>query len=68
MHLQRTLAAHDWKTFARYYNGPLYETNRYDERLKYWYDTYKGALPNIDVRMAQAELTYLGFMPGRSMG
>lgn len=30
----------DWPTFARYYNGPSYAENHYDEKLQTAYDTH----------------------------
>ena len=30
----------DWKTFARLYNGPAYEQNRYDEKLSRAYSSF----------------------------
>lgn len=32
----------DWATFARYYNGPAYAENRYDEKLLSAYQKYAG--------------------------
>ncbi|NGN96216.1 N-acetylmuramidase family protein [Grimontia sp. S25] len=32
--LHEAIKALDWATFARYYNGPAYAENRYDEKLK----------------------------------
>jgi hypothetical protein len=62
--IANTLAAHDWKNFARIYNGPNYAINNYDEHLRSWYAKFAtGALPDINVRTAQAYLMYLGFHP-----
>ena len=33
VHLDDELQRHDWRAFARGYNGPLYERNQYDTRL-----------------------------------
>lgn len=62
--IANTLAAHDWKNFARVYNGPNYAINNYDEHLRSWYAKFAtGAIPDINVRAAQAYLMYLGFQP-----
>jgi hypothetical protein len=58
------LASHDWKNFARGYNGINYSINHYDEHLRTWYAKFAaGALPDINVRAAQTYLMYLGFHP-----
>ncbi len=63
--LDRALRAHDWAAFARGYNGPSYQMNSYDTRLAAAYGKYRsGPLPDLQVRAAQAYLTYLGFAPG----
>jgi len=64
-HLNLSLEAHDWTSFARGYNGPNYVINRYDVRLNGEYQKHlTGVLPDLDVRAAQLYLTYLGFHPG----
>ena len=64
-HLNLSLQAHDWTSFARGYNGPNYVINRYDVRLNGEYQKHlTGVLPDLDVRAAQLYLTYLGFHPG----
>jgi hypothetical protein len=63
-HSAAALAAHDWKTFARIYNGPNYAINHYDIHLSSWYAKLNnGALPDLHVRAAQVYLLYLGFEP-----
>ncbi len=63
--LGAALQAHNWKSFARGYNGPNYAINRYDARLDEEYKKYSaGAVPDITVRAAQLYLRYLGFDPG----
>jgi N-acetylmuramidase/Putative peptidoglycan binding domain len=63
--LQSSLRSHDWATFARHYNGPNYETNKYDLRLNDQYQKFaSGKLPDLNVRAAQLYLTYHGFKPG----
>lgn len=62
---RRALIAHDWATFARWYNGPGYQRNRYDVRLAEQYLRYsQGALPDLSVRAAQLCLSYNGHNPG----
>jgi hypothetical protein len=64
-HLDLSLQAHDWTSFARRYNGPNYVINRYDVRLNGEFQKYvAGGLPDLNVRTAQLYLTYLGFHPG----
>lgn len=35
------LRAKDWATFARYYNGPSYSQNKYDQKLKIAYERFR---------------------------
>jgi hypothetical protein len=42
--LRNLLAARDWTTFARAYNGPGYKKNKYDEKLRVGYDNAKALL------------------------
>lgn len=39
--LYNSLKSHSWSTFARYYNGPGYKSNKYDIKLKEAYDYFK---------------------------
>ena len=58
------MSTHDWKTFARIYNGPNYAKNNYDSTIRTWYDKFNsGASPDLRVRSAQVYLMYLGFDP-----
>jgi len=67
--LHVALQSHDWKRFARGYNGPKYAVNQYDVRLGGEFQKYSTAgLPDLDVRAAQLYLVYLGFDPGRIDG
>jgi len=62
--LVRFLAAHDWTSFARGYNGPNFAANRYDVQLRGFYAKYSvGAFPDLVVRAAQLYLTFKGFDP-----
>jgi len=62
--LSKPLAAHDWASFARGYNGPSYAKNQYDTLLGRHYQMFAaGPLPDIRVRQAQALLTFLGIDP-----
>lgn len=64
-HIDTALAAHDWKQFARIYNGAGYAANHYDEVLRGWYEKFaSGALPDLHIRTAQLYLMYLAFAPG----
>ncbi|NVD06504.1 N-acetylmuramidase family protein [Vibrio sp. JPW-9-11-11] len=40
--LHDAIKALDWATFARYYNGPAYAENRYDEKLLAAYEKFCG--------------------------
>jgi N-acetylmuramidase/Putative peptidoglycan binding domain len=68
-HLNSSLQAHDWTSFARGYNGPNYVINRYDVCLNGQFQKYSnGVLPDLSVHAAQLYLTYLGFHPGQIDG
>lgn len=43
--LRKYLDKHDWKGFARRYNGPAYKQNKYDTKMAEAYQVYK----NLDV-------------------
>ncbi|CAB3801366.1 MULTISPECIES: N-acetylmuramidase domain-containing protein [Paraburkholderia] len=51
-----------WPRVAFFYNGKDYKKNAYDDKLLHYQQLYgiKG-LPSIELRTAQAILTYLGF-------
>lgn len=54
-----------WKKVAFFYNGSAYAQRRYDEKLRNFFEVYRlKGVPDIDVRAAQARLTYLGYAPG----
>jgi hypothetical protein len=62
--LQPFLAAHDWTSFARHYNGPDFAKNQYDQRLRGAYAQFSvGAFPDLLVRSAQLYLTFQGLDP-----
>jgi hypothetical protein len=62
--LASSLAAHDWTSFARGYNGPNYAINRYDVQLNGFYQKYLvSATPDLQVRAAQIYLQFRGFDP-----
>jgi hypothetical protein len=62
--LQPFLAAHDWTSFARQYNGPKFAKNQYDQRLRGAYAQFSvGAFPDLLVRSAQLYLTFQGMDP-----
>jgi len=62
--LHQLLAAHDWSGFAREYNGPDFQKNAYDARLKSAFAGFSKALPSIQVRQAQILLMFLGLNSG----
>jgi N-acetylmuramidase-like protein/putative peptidoglycan binding protein len=58
------LRNHDWAGFARGYNGPDFAKNQYDTRLASFYQKFSaGPVPDLQVRQAQALLTFLGIDP-----
>jgi N-acetylmuramidase/Putative peptidoglycan binding domain len=63
--LEVALGAHDWRSFARQYNGRSYSANHYDARLSGEFQRLsQGNLPDLNVRAVQLYLIYLGFDPG----
>ena len=63
--LNTALADHDWRTFARGYNGPDFAKNQYDTRLEAAFEAYlAGALPDLTVRRVQILLMFLGIDTG----
>jgi len=63
--LHRPLAAQDWTSFARGYNGPEFARNLYDAKLAAAFQRYQHPpLPDITVRTAQMLLSYAGLNPG----
>lgn len=63
--LDRPLAAQDWTSFARGYNGPDFSRNLYDSKLAAAFQRYQHPpLPDITVRTAQMLLSYAGLNPG----
>lgn len=62
--LAKSLAVHNWSSFARGYNGPDYAANRYDVELNGYYQKYLvSATPDLVVRAAQMYLQFRGFDP-----
>ena len=63
--LDRPLAAQDWTSFARGYNGADFARNLYDAKLAAAFQRYQHPpLPDIMVRTAQMLLSYAGLNPG----
>jgi hypothetical protein len=59
------LRSHDWAGFAKIYNGPNFAINKYDVKLKAAFQGFEaGVFPDLNVRTAQAYLSYLGYHPG----
>lgn len=62
--LAPSLERHDWRAFARHYNGPNFAANEYDKKLERFHNLYTlHPLPDTKIRAAQAALLYLGFDP-----
>lgn len=54
----------NWTKVASLYNGPAFEKNHYHIKLAQFCELYTTqGTPSIDVRTAQANLTFLGFDP-----
>ena len=54
----------DWRSFARRYNGPAFEKNDYDGKLREAHAQFANrGTPDLRVRAAQLYLTYLGHDP-----
>jgi hypothetical protein len=66
--LHLALKSHDWRAFARGYNGPNFERNQYDTQLAASFQRYRVLLPDLNVRATQLYLSYLGFEPGKVDG
>jgi hypothetical protein len=63
--LSAALKARAWARVAFFYNGRSYAEQGYDRKLGDFHTAYsKGPLPAVEVRAAQARLSYLGFDPG----
>jgi len=62
--LESAFRKKNWTRVAFFYNGEAYAKNAYHIKLERYCDLYtvKGT-PSIDIRSAQARLTYLGFNP-----
>lgn len=63
--LNDSLRRRQWQTVARLYNGADYACNEYDRKLDYYCERYatKGT-PDVEVRAAQARLTFLKYAVG----
>jgi hypothetical protein len=63
--LQKAVKAQNWDRVAFYYNGKKYAAKGYHKKLAAFHQTFSqpGMLPQVDIRAAQARLTYLGFNP-----
>lgn len=62
--MHNALRANRWAAFAEAYNGKGYRKNRYDEKLAAAFAVALKQSPDLDLRAAQAALTFLGFDPG----
>lgn len=62
--LSRAFRNRQWDRVAFYYNGSNYAKNRYDELLARYFLKYSTeGVPSIEIRAAQARLTFLGYSP-----
>lgn len=62
--LAKALVARNWRQVAFYYNGSNFAKNEYDAKLEYYYEKYRQqGCPDVEVREAQALLTYLKYNP-----
>jgi hypothetical protein len=63
--LGRHLRNRNWLAFALGYNGANAEENGYPHKLESAFNTFDGgSTPDIEVRIAQLALTFLGHRPG----
>ncbi|WP_346286497.1 N-acetylmuramidase domain-containing protein, partial [Zoogloea sp.] len=63
--LARHLKSGDWAAFAQGYNGPEFQKNKYDEKLRNAATRFgMGPLPSLEVRTAQLFLMYRGYNAG----
>jgi hypothetical protein len=63
--LAEALKDHDWRAFARVYNGADYAAHNYDGLLEHFFQRYSaGNTPDLRIRAAQIYLTYKEFKPG----
>lgn len=62
--LAADLQTHNWKAFARGYNGPDYAKHHYDVELNKFYQKYLvSPMPDLVVRAAQVYLQFRSFDP-----
>ena len=62
--LESALRARNWARVAFFYNGEDFARNQYDVKLDRFFNLYTlRGTPSIELRAAQARLTYLGFDP-----
>lgn len=62
--LAAAFRAKKWAKVAFFYNGEGFAKNQYDVKLERYHDLYTiNGTPSLDVRAAQARLTFLGFDP-----
>lgn len=62
--LRVAFAARRWDRVAFFYNGKNFAKNNYDANLARFHELYEArGLPSVDVRAAQARLSYLKFDP-----
>ena len=63
--LSESIRSKRWPAFASIYNGPNYARNEYDSKLDHYFRQYSAnGVPNVDIRAAQARLSFLKYAPG----
>lgn len=63
--IDKALREHDWAAFARGYNGRGYAKRAYHKKLAKYFAFYKThGTPALEVRAAQAYLSFHGYRPG----
>jgi hypothetical protein len=63
--LAKYLQHEDWVSFAKSYNGPDFQKNKYDSKLARANARFRvGPLPNLRVRAGQLYLSFLGHNVG----
>lgn len=67
--MAEALKDHNWRGFARIYNGPDYAAHNYDGLLEHFFERYaSGNMPDLQIRAVQIYLRYKGFNPGPADG
>jgi hypothetical protein len=62
--MDQSLSDHDWRGFARRYNGPNFAAHNYDGLLSDAFHRLSRTIPDVQIRQVQILLMYKGFSPG----